>query len=74
MTINSVYHFMMGNRYANNIIENLLTLHNCLPFQENAINCKRKEANDKILSINVYYIYNLSMNFLKFILEKDTID
>jgi hypothetical protein len=58
----------------NNIIEGLLTLHNCLPFQENAINCKRQEANDKILSINVYYIYNLSMNFLKFILEKDTID
>jgi hypothetical protein len=37
----------------NNIIEDLLTLHNCLPFQENAINCKRQEANDKILSINM---------------------
>jgi hypothetical protein len=52
------------------------TLHTGKTIQENAINCKRQEVDDKILSITVqmYIIYKFSMIFYKVILEKDAID
>ena len=52
------------------------TLHTEKTIQENAINCKRQEVDDKILSIKVqmYIIYNFSMNFHQVIPEKDAID
>ena len=54
----------------------LHTLHTEKTIQENAINCKRQEVNDKILSkkVQMYIIYNFSMNFHKVILEKDAIN
>ena len=65
----------------NNSIEDLLTLHTLhteKTIQENAINCKRQEVDDKILLIKVQMyitcIYNFSMNFHKVILEKEVID
>jgi hypothetical protein len=49
------------------------TLHTEKTIQENAINCKRQEVNDKIL-LQMYIIYNFSGNFHKVIPEKDAID
>ena len=45
-------------------------------IQENVINCKRQEVDDNILSIKVqmYIIYNFSLNFHQVIPEKDAID
>ena len=45
--------------YVINSSSKLHTLHTEKTIQENVINCKRQEANDKILSkkcINVHYI------------------
>ena len=51
----------------------LHTLHTEKTIQENTINCKRQEVNDKILSIKVqmYIIYIFSMNFHKVIKLKN---
>ena len=43
----------------------LHTLHTEKTIQENAINCKK---------VQMYIIYNFSMNFHKVILEKDVIN
>ena len=59
--------------HAINSSSKVHTLHTEKTIQENAINCKRQEVNDKIL-LQMYIIYNFSGNFHKVIPEKDAID
>jgi hypothetical protein len=45
-----------------NSIEDLLTLHTFfLPFQENAINCKKQEEKDKKKILSIKNIMNIAL-------------
>ena len=71
-----LFYFLSWSQEKNGACNKFLFQGAHFTIQENAINCKRQEVNDKILSIKVqmYSIYNFSMNFHKVILEKEAID